>query len=119
MFQWIVGNINSSLSKATSEKFIGLLDIFGFENFKTNSFEQFCINYANEKLQQHFNHHIFKAEQDEYNKEKINWSHIDFIDNEDCLKLIESVIEKHINQPKLMLISNVFFYSIFRNLLDC
>ena len=54
-------------------------------------FEQFCINYANEKLQQNFNHNIFKLEQQEYAKENINWSNIDFIDNEECLNVIEKV----------------------------
>ncbi|KAL4332548.1 hypothetical protein GQ457_07G039200 [Hibiscus cannabinus] len=70
---------------------IGVLDIYGFECFKHNSFEQFCINFANEKLQQHFNEHVFKMEQDEYRKEKINWSYIEFIDNQDVLDLIEKV----------------------------
>ena len=61
----------------------------GFECFKENDFEQFCINLANEKLQQHFNQHVFKMEQAEYEKEQIDWSYIEFVDNQDVLDLIE------------------------------
>ncbi|GLU07844.1 hypothetical protein SLE2022_247840 [Rubroshorea leprosula] len=90
LFDWLVDKINSSIGQDPDSKFlIGVLDIYGFESFKTNSFEQFCINLTNEKLQQHFNQHVFKMEQEEYTKEEINWSYIDFIDNQDVLDLIE------------------------------
>ncbi|WRX08322.1 IQ motif [Theobroma cacao] len=86
----IVDKINSSIGQDPDSKFlIGVLDIYGFESFKTNSFEQFCINLTNEKLQQHFNQHVFKMEQEEYTKEEINWSYIEFVDNQDVLDLIE------------------------------
>lgn len=93
LFDWLVEIINRSL--ATEEvlervnSFIGVLDIYGFEHFAKNSFEQFCINYANEKLQQEFNQHVFKLEQEEYLKEQIDWTFIDFADNQPCIDLIE------------------------------
>ncbi|KAK0392167.1 hypothetical protein NLU13_1665 [Sarocladium strictum] len=93
LFDWLVDIINQSL--ATDEvlsrvkSFIGVLDIYGFEHFAKNSFEQFCINYANEKLQQEFNQHVFKLEQEEYLKEQIDWTFIDFSDNQPCIDLIE------------------------------
>ncbi|KAL0418596.1 UNVERIFIED_CONTAM: Myosin-8 [Sesamum radiatum] len=90
LFDWLVDKINSSIGQDPNSKcLIGVLDIYGFESFKTNSFEQFCINLTNEKLQQHFNQHVFKMEQEEYTKEEINWSYIEFIDNQDVLDLIE------------------------------
>ncbi|KAF5195221.1 Myosin [Thalictrum thalictroides] len=90
LFDWLVDKINSSIGQDPNSKtLIGVLDIYGFESFKTNSFEQFCINLTNEKLQQHFNQHVFKLEQEEYTKEEINWSYIDFVDNQDILDLIE------------------------------
>ncbi|ONI04901.1 hypothetical protein PRUPE_6G347100 [Prunus persica] len=90
LFDWLVDKINVSIGQdATSKSLIGVLDIYGFESFKTNSFEQFCINFTNEKLQQHFNQHVFKMEQEEYTKEQIDWSYIEFVDNQDVLDLIE------------------------------
>jgi len=91
LFDWMVEKLNESLfvDKYTLRNFIGVLDIFGFENFKFNTLEQFLINLANEKLQKFFNHHIFSMEQEEYEKEKINWKNITFKDNQECLDLIE------------------------------
>uniref|UniRef100_A0A0E0HR60 Myosin motor domain-containing protein n=2 Tax=Oryza nivara TaxID=4536 RepID=A0A0E0HR60_ORYNI len=90
LFDWLVDKINSSIGQdPNSKSLIGVLDIYGFESFKLNSFEQFCINYTNEKLQQHFNQHVFKMEQEEYTKEQIDWSYIEFVDNQDVLDLIE------------------------------
>ncbi|KAK5647331.1 hypothetical protein RI129_002223 [Pyrocoelia pectoralis] len=91
LFNWIVAVINKSLeTDVLLHKFIGVLDIYGFETFHINSFEQFCINYANEKLQQQFNLHVFKLEQEEYIKEEIEWIMIDFYDNQPCIDLIET-----------------------------
>uniref|UniRef100_A0AAF5CYT0 Very-long-chain 3-oxoacyl-CoA synthase n=1 Tax=Strongyloides stercoralis TaxID=6248 RepID=A0AAF5CYT0_STRER len=97
LFNWIVEQINISLSVENNEKenkieskFVGVLDIYGFETFTINSFEQFCINYANEKLQQQFNQHVFKLEQEEYIREGIEWVRIDFYDNQPCIDLIEN-----------------------------
>uniref|UniRef100_A0A453Q2S7 Myosin motor domain-containing protein n=1 Tax=Aegilops tauschii subsp. strangulata TaxID=200361 RepID=A0A453Q2S7_AEGTS len=90
LFDWLVTKINNSIGQdPTSKCLIGVLDIYGFESFKTNSFEQFCINLTNEKLQQHFNQHVFKMEQEEYTKEEIDWSYIEFVDNQDILDLID------------------------------
>ncbi|KAK7819265.1 myosin-8 [Quercus suber] len=90
VYSRLVNKINNSIGQDPhSKKLIGVLDIYGFESFKTNSFEQFCINLTNEKLQQHFNQHVFKMEQEEYTKEEIDWSYIDFIDNQDVLDLLE------------------------------
>ncbi|KAJ9682386.1 hypothetical protein PVL29_018326 [Vitis rotundifolia] len=90
LFDWLVDKINVSIGQdPNSKSLIGVLDIYGFESFKTNSFEQFCINFTNEKLQQHFNQHVFKMEQEEYTKEEIDWSYIEFVDNQDVLDLIE------------------------------
>ncbi|KAM1064741.1 hypothetical protein ACFX15_019829 [Malus domestica] len=91
LFEWLVEQINKSLAvgKRRTGRSISILDIYGFESFDRNSFEQFCINYANERLQQHFNRHLFKLEQDEYIQDGIDWTKVEFEDNQDCLGLFE------------------------------
>ena len=112
LFLWLVNKINATLatenalSAPTGEEevfspvrspykppvptgFIGVLDIYGFENFENNGFEQLLINYANEKLQRHFNRHLFEVEQSLYSSEGVDWTYITFNDNRPCLELIE------------------------------
>eukprot|EP00063_Salmo_salar_P026517 XP_014001352.1 PREDICTED: myosin-7B isoform X1 [Salmo salar] len=108
MFKWMVGRINKSLYTALPRQFfIGVLDIAGFEIFALNSFEQLCINFTNEKLQQYFNHHMFILEQEEYKREGIVWTFIDFgLDLQACINLIEksmgilSILEEECMFPK-------------------
>ncbi|XP_056428770.1 unconventional myosin-IXa isoform X2 [Hyla sarda] len=96
LFDWIVFRINHALlninSKAIDEGSqtlsIGVLDIFGFEDYGSNSFEQFCINFANERLQHYFNQHLFQLEQEQYRLEGISWSNIKYTNNEGCINLI-------------------------------
>ncbi|XP_030309911.1 unconventional myosin-X-like isoform X3 [Calypte anna] len=88
-FSWLISKINTKIRGKENFKSVGILDIFGFENFQVNRFEQFNINYANEKLQEYFNKHIFSLEQLEYNREGIIWEAIDWMDNAECLDLIE------------------------------
>uniref|UniRef100_A0A8C4YXT4 Myosin-7 n=1 Tax=Gadus morhua TaxID=8049 RepID=A0A8C4YXT4_GADMO len=108
MFLWMVVRINLSLdTKQSRQYFIGVLDIAGFEIFDYNTFEQLCINFTNEKLQQFFNHHMFVLEQEEYKKEGIEWTFIDFgMDLQACIDLIEkpmgimSILEEECMFPK-------------------
>ncbi|XP_071673117.1 unconventional myosin-XIX isoform X3 [Patagioenas fasciata] len=92
LFEWLVLVINESIYADPSAwtSFIGLLDVYGFEAFPENSLEQLCINYANEKLQQHFVAHYLKAQQEEYAAEGLQWSFINYQDNQNCLELIEA-----------------------------
>ncbi|XP_011385608.1 myosin-11-like, partial [Pteropus vampyrus] len=92
LFRWILSRVNKALDKTHRQgaSFLGILDIAGFEIFEVNSFEQLCINYTNEKLQQLFNHTMFILEQEEYQREGIEWNFIDFgLDLQPCIELIE------------------------------
>ncbi|CAH2231979.1 jg4040 [Pararge aegeria aegeria] len=90
LFSWLVLRINSIVHRAGLHDAhrISLLDIFGFEDLEENSFEQLCINYANETLQHYFNKHIFKLEQQEYQKERLEWSNLTWNDNSPVIQLL-------------------------------
>ncbi|KAM9320172.1 unconventional myosin-XIX [Gastrophryne carolinensis] len=91
LFDWLVTVINESICAESTawNNFIGLLDVYGFESFPQNNLEQLCINYANEKLQQHFVTHYLKVQQDEYTAEGLEWSFISYQDNQECVDLID------------------------------
>merc|ERR1739838_367912 len=108
LFGWIVSRLNVTLeTNLPRNYFVGVLDIAGFEIFEFNTFEQLCINFTNEKLQQFFNHHMFVLEQEEYKREGIQWTFIDFgMDLADCIELLEkpmgvfSILEEESIVPK-------------------
>uniref|UniRef100_A0A8C5R6U5 Unconventional myosin-VI n=1 Tax=Leptobrachium leishanense TaxID=445787 RepID=A0A8C5R6U5_9ANUR len=90
LFDHVVNRVNECFPFETSSFFIGVLDIAGFEYFEHNSYEQFCINYCNEKLQQFFNERILKEEQELYQKEGLGVNEVHYVDNQDCIDLIEA-----------------------------
>ncbi|XP_058163035.1 unconventional myosin-VI isoform X2 [Dasypus novemcinctus] len=90
LFDHVVKRVNQCFPFETSSYFIGVLDIAGFEYFEHNSFEQFCINYCNEKLQQFFNERILKEEQELYQKEGLGVNEVHYVDNQDCIDLVEA-----------------------------
>ncbi|EGZ28124.1 hypothetical protein PHYSODRAFT_468885 [Phytophthora sojae] len=108
MFDWMVVKINAAISTDESriKGQIGVLDIFGFEDFVHNGFEQFCINYANEKLQQKFTTDVFKTVEDEYIREGLQWDHIQYQDNQGIVEVIEgklgiiALMNDHLRQPR-------------------
>jgi myosin-1 len=101
MFDWIVQAVNSAMANLAKNLqdghilCLGVLDIFGFEIFEKNGFEQFCINYVNEKLQQIFIELTLKSEQEEYQREGIQWTPIDYFNNQIVVDLIESKVENY------------------------
>uniref|UniRef100_A0A8C6XYS1 Myosin IEb n=1 Tax=Naja naja TaxID=35670 RepID=A0A8C6XYS1_NAJNA len=98
LFDFLVDAVNKAMEKQHQEYNIGVLDIYGFEIFQKNGFEQFCINFVNEKLQQIFIELTLKAEQEEYVQEGIRWSPIDYFNN----KVVCDLIENKVNPPGLM-----------------
>ncbi|PON96531.1 Myosin head, motor domain containing protein [Trema orientale] len=109
LFEWLVEQINKSVQvgKRQIGRSISILDIYGFESLQKNSFEQMFINYANERLQQHFIRHLLKLEQEDYELDGIDWTKIDFEDNQECLDLFEkkpsgliSLLDEESNLPK-------------------
>uniref|UniRef100_A0A8C7YWM4 Unconventional myosin-VI n=1 Tax=Oryzias sinensis TaxID=183150 RepID=A0A8C7YWM4_9TELE len=92
LFDHVVTRVNQCFPFASSTNFIGVLDIAGFEYFEHNSFEQFCINYCNEKLQQFFNERILKEEQELYQREGLGVNEVHYVDNQDCIDLVEAKV---------------------------
>lgn len=123
VFQWVVNRINFELYKTESRdpnlKWIGILDVFGFESFEHNSFEQFCINFANERLQQYFNGYILLSEQEEYLAEAIQWVPLKVPNNQDVIDLIDrkpngilAVLDSECMMPKST--SETFIQNLFK-----
>ncbi|KAK2355177.1 P-loop containing nucleoside triphosphate hydrolase superfamily protein [Trifolium repens] len=124
LFEWLVQQVNKSLEvgEKHTEKFISILDFYGFQSFQKNNFEQFCINYANERLQQHFNRHLFKLEQEDCESDGIVCTVLDFEDNQECLDLFEkkplslfSLLDEESNFAEA---SDLSFANKLKNLLD-
>ncbi|XP_045805030.1 myosin-2-like [Trifolium pratense] len=124
LFEWLVQQVNKSLEvgEKYTEKFISILDFYGFQSFQKNNFEQFCINYANERLQQHFNRHLFKLEQEDCESDGIVCTELDFEDNQECLDLFEkkplSLFSLLDEESNLTEASDLTFSNKLKNLLD-
>ncbi|XP_027909793.1 myosin-2-like isoform X1 [Vigna unguiculata] len=110
LFNWLLDQVNKSLEagKKCTWKSISILDFYGFQTFQKNGFEQFYINYANERIQQHYNRHLFKLEQEDYELDGIDWTKVDFEDNQGCLDLFEkkpqgllSLLDEESNLPNV------------------
>ncbi|XP_068476741.1 myosin-2-like isoform X2 [Phaseolus vulgaris] len=108
LFNWLLDQVNKSLEvgKTCTGKSISILDLYGFQIFQKNGFEQFYMNYANERIQQHYNRHLFKLEQEDYELDGIDWTKVDFEDNQGCLDLFEkkpqgllSLLDEESNLP--------------------
>ena len=116
VFDWLVAAVNRKIGavggSGRTPRTIGILDIYGFESFDNNSFEQLCINLANEKLQQAFNAHVFKAEQEEYASEGIDWSYVEFVDNQDVLDLLEGTKKSLITVQSMKSGKNLGIFSM-------
>lgn len=124
VFDYVVSLINQSIPFQKSSYYIGVLDIAGFEYFQQNNYEQFCINYCNEKLQKFFNDNILANEQDLYKREGLNVPEINFTDNQDIIELIESKTngiftlldeESKLPKPSFAHFTTGIFYNTFPN----
>ncbi|EWM24203.1 myosin 29 [Nannochloropsis gaditana] len=100
VFNWLVRRLNMTIAADKCWGFMGVLDIYGFEAFEHNSFEQLLINFANETLQNQFNRHIFEMEQEDYEREGIDWSYVSFNDNQPCLALLDSRYYREAGAPE-------------------
>ncbi|CAI8606982.1 unnamed protein product [Vicia faba] len=124
LFEWIVQQLNRSLevNEKHTEKSISILDFYGFQSFQKNNFEQFCINYANERLQQHFNRHLFKLEQEDCESDGIDCTVLDFGDNQKCLDLFEkkplSLLSLLDDESNFAEASDLTFVNRLKNLLE-
>ena len=101
-FNWLVRCLNKTIAAQGSWGFMGVLDIYGFEAFEHNTFEQLLINFANETLQNQFNRHIFEMEQEDYEREGVDWSYVSFNDNQPCLALLDSRYYREPTAPDLV-----------------
>ncbi|CAB1330657.1 unnamed protein product [Coregonus sp. 'balchen'] len=112
LFDHVVRRVNQCFPFSTTSNFIGVLDIAGFEYFEHNSFEQFCINYCNEKLQQFFNERILKEEQELYQKEGLGVREVHYVDNQDCIDLVEAKLNSNNSKESKQKAGKLSFISV-------